>query len=74
MSAVSTWVPLVSLVPRNGHEEDLNVRAAVRETLAAHSPLAKPLTAKAINAKLPAHLRRSDGAIRHHMRRVWEGK
>jgi hypothetical protein len=42
------------------------VQAAVKAILAAHSPLASPLTAKAINKLLPAHLRRSDRDIRYH--------
>jgi hypothetical protein len=50
---------------------DPTVRAAVRAIMAAHSPLRKPLTAKRINALLPAHLRRSDQDIRHHMRAIW---
>jgi hypothetical protein len=47
------------------------MRAAVRAIMAAHSPLAKPLTAKRINALLPEHLRRSDQDVRHHMRAIW---
>ena len=50
---------------------DPAVRAAVRAILSAHSPLKKPLTAKSINQRLPSHLRRTDGDIRHHMRAIW---
>jgi hypothetical protein len=38
--------------------------------LAAHPPLAWPLTAKTINARLPLELRRSDEDIRHHVRSI----
>jgi hypothetical protein len=71
-------VPLVALdCARSAKPErrrtvrDPQVREAVRAILASHSPLRKPLTAKHINAILPAHLRRSDQDIRHHMRGVW---
>jgi gamma-glutamyl:cysteine ligase YbdK (ATP-grasp superfamily) len=71
----------VSLVPLNAGRtarpaeqrtvRDPAVRDAVREIMAAHSPLAKPLTAKRIIAKLPKHLRRTEGDVRHHMRQIW---
>lgn len=51
---------------------DPAVFLAVYTIMAAHSPLAKPLTAKGINARLPPHLVRCEGAIRHHMRNVWK--
>ena len=44
------------------------VQAAIRGIMATHSPFASPLTAKTINARLPADLRRSESDIRHHMR------
>jgi hypothetical protein len=50
--------------------EGQDVRAAIKTIMSAHSPLAWPLTAKAINARLPAHLRRGDNDIRHHMRAI----
>jgi hypothetical protein len=58
--------------PRNpkAFEEGQAVRAAVRQILAAHPPLAWPLTAKAINAKLPAHLQRDASMICRHMRAI----
>jgi hypothetical protein len=51
-------------------EDGQAVRAAVRAIMAAHSPLAWPLTAKVINAKLPPHLRRDENTIRWHMRQI----
>jgi hypothetical protein len=58
--------------PRNpkAFEEGQAVRAAVREILAAHPPLAWPLTAKAINARLPVHLQRDVSTICGHMRAI----
>ncbi|MGO9992856.1 MAG: hypothetical protein ACLPTF_10155 [Steroidobacteraceae bacterium] len=55
--------------PRNlkAYEEGQAVQTAVKAMLAAHPPLGAPLTAKAINARLPPHLRRSERDIRHHM-------
>jgi hypothetical protein len=50
---------------------DVSVRDAVRRIMEAHPKLAKPLSAAQINARLPSHLRRIDGAIRHHMRAIW---
>ena len=50
--------------------EGQDVRAAIKAIMAAHSPLAWPLTAKAINQRLPEHLRRGDNDIRHHMRAI----
>lgn len=44
------------------------VRAAVRDILIAHSPLAPVLTAKLVNGLLPPHLRRADITIRQHIR------
>ena len=71
-------VPLVALdcvhsaePERRRTVRDRAVRDAVREILAAHSPLRKPLTAKRINAMLPEHLRRTDQDVRHHMRAIW---
>jgi hypothetical protein len=43
------------------------VRAAVRAIMATHSPLARPLTAKAINARLQPELRRSPRTIQEHV-------
>jgi hypothetical protein len=72
---VSAMAPLLPLeTARPGEQRtvrDPAVRAAVRNIMAAHSPLAKPLTAKRINALLPEPLRRSDQDIRHHMRSIW---
>lgn len=58
--------------PRNprAFRQGQAVRAAVKAVLAAHSPLAWPLTAKAINARLPAHLRRDEATIRWHVRAI----
>jgi hypothetical protein len=50
---------------------DLSVRDAVRGIMEEHPKLAKPLSAAQINSRLPPHLRRLDGAIRHHMRAIW---
>jgi hypothetical protein len=52
------------------YEEGQDVRAAIKSIMAAHPPLAWPLTAKTINARLPPELRRSDEDIRHHMRSI----
>jgi hypothetical protein len=52
------------------YESGQAVQAAVREIMAAHPPLASPLTAKAINARLPPHLQRCDRDIRHHMQAI----
>jgi hypothetical protein len=46
------------------------VFVAVKALMATHPPLCAPLTAKRINTRLPVELRRSEGAIRHHMREV----
>ncbi len=51
-------------------EEGRAVRAVVRGIMAAHSPLAWPLTAKAVLAKLPPELRRDENTIRWHMRQI----
>jgi hypothetical protein len=51
---------------------DVSVRDAVRRIMDAHPKLAKPLSAAQINARLPPHLRRLDGTIRHHMRVIWK--
>jgi hypothetical protein len=61
--------------PRNrkGYEEGQAVQAAVRRIMAAQPPLAAPLTAKAVNAKLPPHLRRSERGIQHHMQCIRRG-
>lgn len=76
-------VPVVSLAhgapqppaPRRKRPySDREVFQAVFDLLAAHSPLERPLDAPLINRLLPAHLRRTDGAIRHHMRQVWAGR
>lgn len=58
--------------PRNRklHRQGLVVHRAIREILAAHSPLARPLTAKAINTRLPPRLRRSESGIRRHVRAI----
>ena len=63
--------PTFCEVPAQRTVRDPAVRAAVRAIMAAHSPLAKPLTAKRINGLLPEHLRRSDQDVRHHMRGIW---
>jgi len=52
------------------YEDGQAVRNAVRAIMAARSPLLPPLTAKAINAKLPEHLRREENTIRWHMRQI----
>jgi hypothetical protein len=58
--------------PRNrkAYAGGLAVRAAVTAILAAHHPLAAPLSAKAINARLPPHLRRSENRISAHRRAI----
>jgi hypothetical protein len=58
--------------PRNpkAYAEGRAVHAAVIAILAARPPLAAPLTAKAINTRLPPHLRRSESAIREHVREI----
>jgi hypothetical protein len=56
---------------RAGLEKGQILRAAIKTILAAHSPLARPLTAKQINAKLPAPLRRSDRTIQWHMDAIY---
>ena len=58
--------------PRNRKrfEEGQAVRRAVKAIMAARSPLTRPLRAKAINAKLPPHLRRDDSVIRWHVRAI----
>ena len=58
---------------RHRAKADPAVAAAVYDIMATHSPLAKPLTAKRINARLPPHLVRCEGAIRHQMRKIWKG-
>jgi hypothetical protein len=60
-------VPIVPL----GHA-CLSPREAVRAILAAHPPLAKPLSAAAVRARLPRHFQHlTEGAIRYHMREIW---
>ena len=58
--------------PRNrkDFERGQAVRAAVRDIMAAHAPLAWPLNAKAVNAKLPTDLRRHENTIRWHMTEI----
>ena len=48
------------------------LRSAIKAIMAAHSPLAPPLTAKAVIALLPPHTHRQRAArtIRHVMRRI----
>jgi hypothetical protein len=46
------------------------VRAAVRAIMAERSPLARPLSAKQIRARLPPHLRRDERTVRVHMRGI----
>jgi hypothetical protein len=60
--------------PRNrrAFEEGREVRAAVRAIMAARSPLRRRLTAKAVNAQLPPHLRRDDSVICWHMRAIYD--
>jgi len=41
-----------------------------REILASHSPLVRPLTAKAITARLAPQWRRCDSAIRQQVRAI----
>jgi repressor of nif and glnA expression len=50
------------------------LHAAVRSIMAAHSPLARPLTAKAINVLLPPNQRRDERTIRYHMQRIREAE
>jgi hypothetical protein len=54
------------------YEDGQAVRNAVKDMMAAHSPLARPLTAKTVNAQLPPHLRRDERTIRLHMQRIRE--
>jgi hypothetical protein len=50
----------------------LSPRAAVRAILSAHLPLAKPLSAAAVKARLPWYLQHlTEGAVRYHMREIW---
>jgi hypothetical protein len=51
-------------------EDGQAVRAAVKALMAGHSPLLPPLTAKLINARLPANLQRDENTIRWHMRQI----
>jgi hypothetical protein len=64
-------VPLVPLDHKLIQTPHISVRDAVRRIMDAHPRLAKPLSAPQINARLPPHLRRLDGTIRHHMRAIW---
>jgi hypothetical protein len=60
-------VPIVSLSCASS-----SPREAVRAILAAHPPLAKPLSAAAVLARLPRHLQHlTEGAVRYHMREIW---
>lgn len=47
------------------------VRAAVRAIMAQRSPLARPLSAKQVNVRLPANLRRDERTIRQHMQCIY---
>jgi len=60
--------------PRNrkAFEHGLAVRAAIRTILAEHPPLARPLTARQINALLPLALRRCESVVRWHCRAIWD--
>jgi hypothetical protein len=50
------------------------VFAAVFNILDGRTQRERPLEAAEINQLLPVALRRTDGAIRHHMRQVWSGR
>lgn len=64
------WSRLAScaVTARNpkAYEDGRAVRAAVKALMEARSPLLPPLTAKLINAKLPAHLQRDENTVRWH--------
>ena len=61
-------VPIVSLAC-----VCLPPREAVRAILASHPPLAKPLSASAVRARLPRYLQHlTEGAVRYHMREIWK--
>jgi hypothetical protein len=51
----------------------LSPREAILTILAAHPPLAKPLSAAAVRERLPRHLQHlTEGAVRYHMREIWK--
>jgi hypothetical protein len=51
-------------------EDAQAVHAGVKAIMAARSPLARPLSAKQVRARLSPHLRRDERTIRLHMQSI----